>query len=457
MSVEKGFLKKITTDVADLQKAIEKQVESDMILDSVNKKLFDISTWYYNTYSALLTSDSLKMILGKSKMEEDFKQKLTLLFTEIQSATYENHPITFLVDELKHSFKKDQLKKTLIDSVGLLEQSNIDAAINTLKEGVVKLELTGRDDIREGFIDESADARMAHYFDVKNHPEKFRGIHIGWPTFDSVTNGVRGGQLMVIIGAVKEGKSTALLNIGYHAHANEGANVLYVSVEMPKEQIERRYDSRASGLSYSKIRDGFLTPQEEIIYKKCHDKQKALKNKFYVIDSHDCSTTYLRSKLQTFPHKFDLIMLDYLTLVQPSRRGRDQWESIGKVTEEVRAIARELNIPIITAAQANREGIKESKYKYGVENIGLSHLISAHADTLLSLRLVDRDELEVSDIVEMTAATIAIRDDKGCRFTIDACFDKMLMKERQVDLIASGNPLGAINASLPPMSTQPGS
>ena len=100
-----------------------------------------------------------------------------------------------------------------------------------------------------------------------------------------------------------------------------------------------------------------------------------------------------------------------------------------------------MNIPIITAAQANRDGIKEAKYKYNVENIGLSHLISAHADTLLSLRLTDRDELEVSDVVEMTAATIAIRDDKGCRFTIDACFDKMLMAERFVAPTVGGIPL----------------
>ena len=430
MSVEKGYLKKVLSSIADLQLSAEKQVEKDLIIDPVNKKLFEIVVWYYQKYNSLLTLDTLNLILAKSHIAEELKQKTVLLFTELQTFS-ETRPTSFIIDELKHDYKKFKLRETLIASVNNLEAARVKEAIDSLKEGIVKLELTGRDDVREGYLGSSADDRYSKYLDIKNFPQKYSGIPIGFPTFDSVTNGVRGGQLMVLIAAVKEGKSTMLLNIAHNVHV-AGRSVLYVSVEMPKEQIERRYDSRASGLSYSKIRDGRLNPTEEAIYQKCLATQKSRPNGFYVIDAHDCSTSYLRSKIRTFPHKFDLIVLDYLTLIQPSVKGRDQWEAIGKTTEEVRAIARELNIPIITAAQANREGMKESKYKYNVENVGLSHLISAHADTLLSLRLTDRDELEVSDVVEMTAATIAIRDDKGCRFTIDAAFDKMLMQERTI-------------------------
>jgi archaellum biogenesis ATPase FlaH len=443
MAVEREFLKKALFSTSELSLAAEKQVESDLILDPINKKLFEIVSWYFQKYSAVPTTDTLKMILSKSKIAEDVKQKVLLLFTELAAATYPDRPLTFLIDELKQDFKSFKLRDTLITSVNHLEADKINDSINSLKEGISKLELVGRDDVREGYLDKSADDRFAHYTDIKTNPDKYKGIPIGWPTFDSITNGVRGGQLMVIIAAVKEGKSTALMNIGYSCHA-AGYNVLYVSVEMPKEQVERRYDSRASGLEYSKIRDGKLNPMEEEIYKQCLNIQKSRTNKFYVIDAHDCNTTLIRSKLKTFPQKFDLVIVDYLTIVKPEVKatsGRDQWESIGKVTEEIRAIARELNIPIITAAQANRDGIKEAKYKYNVENIGLSHLISAHADTLLSLRLTDRDELEVSDVVEMTAATIAIRDDKGCRFTIDACFGKMLMAERFVSPTVGGLPL----------------
>lgn len=447
MSVEKEFLSNVVGSVPNLQLSAEKQVEEELFVDPVSKKLFGIVQWYFQKYNGLLSQDTLKLILGKSKIEDTLKQKVTLLFTELQGATFEVRPLTFIIDQLKHDYKTYKLRETLVTAVNNLEASRVAESIDSLKEGIVKLELTGRDDVREGFIDKSADARFSHYTDIKTNPDKYKGIHIGFPTFDSVTNGVRGGQLMVLIAAVKEGKSTCLLNIAHNAHV-AGHNILYVSVEMPKEQIERRYDSRASGLSYSKIRDGRLNPTEEAIYKRCLETQKSRDNKFYVIDSHDCSTTYLRSKLRTFPHKVDLVVLDYLTLVKPSVRGRDQWEAIGTTTEEVRSIGRELNIPIITAAQANREGIKESKYKYGVENVGLSHLISAHADTLLSLRLTDRDELEVSDVVEMTAATIAIRDDRGCRFTIDACFDKMLMTERAITPVGMSTPY-AVPAAAP--------
>ncbi len=437
MNLEREFLKKIISSTDNLQVAAEKQVEADLIADAVNKKLFEIASWYFQKYTGTLSQETLKLILAKSRIADDQKQKVALLFADLSSATFADRPLPFLIDELKQEFKTRKLRETLISSVNYLEAAKIQESIDSLKEGIVKLELTGRDDVREGFIDATADERFNRYTDIKTNPDKFKGIHIGWPTFDSVTNGVRGGQLMVIIAAVKEGKSTALLNIAHNAYI-AGHNILYVSIEMPKEQIERRFDARASGLSYSRIRDGKLNPMEEQIYKQCLQNQKTRQNKFYTIDSHNCTSSYLRSKIKTFPHKFDLVVVDYLTLVQPAVKGRDQWESIGKVTEEVRAIAREMNIPIITAAQANRDGIKEAKYKYNIENIGLSHLISAHADTLLSLRLVDRDELEVNDVVEMTAATMAIRDDRGCRFTIDACFDRMLMEERIVSPVGSG-------------------
>jgi len=438
MSVEKEFLKKVLTSPESMQEAVEKQVDTNLVLDPVNKKLFEIALWFFQKYSDILVEESLKAITDKSRMDDDLKKRVLLLYAEIQTDTYKDRPLSFLIDEMRHAFKKAQLKEMLISAVNDLESAKVDSAVKSLKSGIVKLELTGRGDIREGFLSESADDRYGRYLDIKNNPEKYKGIYIGWPTFDTVTNGVRGGQLMVIIGAVKEGKSTALLNIAYNAHI-AGHNIMYVSVEMPREQIERRYDTRDSQLSYSAIRDGKLSDTEEAIYQKVIENQKKRSGKFYVIDAHDCSTSLLKSKLSTFPHKIDLVVLDYLTLVQPSIRGRDQWEAIGRTTEEVRAIARDLHVPIITAAQANREGIKESKYKYGIENVGLSHLISAHADTLLSLRLVDRDELEVSDVVEMTAATIAIRDDRACRFTIDACFDKMLMTERNVALIESAS------------------
>lgn len=436
-TIEKEFLKKITESLVNLQQTTQYQLTTSLFADPINKKLFEIVLWFYQKYNNVISSDSLKIILSKSKMDESTQQKVLLLYTEIQSSTFENRPLTFLVDQLKETYKKAVLKEVLITSVSNFESSKVQEAVDILKSGITKIELNSRSDIKEGFIHESAEDRWTRYLDIKNNPEKYRGIPIGFPSFDRTTNGIRNGQLMVIIASVKEGKSTALLNMAYHATIT-GYNVLYVSVEMPKDQIERRYDARDSQLSYSKIRDGRLSPEEQRIYRKCLDDQKTRPGKMYVIDAHECSTSFIKSKIATFPHKFDLVVIDYLSIVKSANSGhKELWQTIGDIAYEIRDIARELNIPIITAAQANREGMKESKYKYGVENVGLSHLISAHADTLLSLRLVDRDELEVNDVVEMSAATIAIRDDRACRFTIDACFDKMTMTEREMIIKSS--------------------
>jgi len=437
VAIEREFLKRVLESSDNINQAIKFRVSKDLIIDSINKKLYEITTWFFHKYGSLLSADSLNIILGKSKLREDVKQKVSFLFTELQSTTFENRSIIFLIDSLRDDFKKQQLKDLLISSVNNFEAAKIDEAITDLKTGIIKIELNSRSETREGFIHDSADERGKKYYDVKEHPEKYRGISTGWPSFDRITGGIRGGQLMVIIGMIKSGKSCALLNIGYHASAIEHKNVLFVSVEMKKDQLERRYDARDSGLSYSKIRDGRLNLEEEEIYNKVREAQKVRPGKFYILDEAMCSVSFIKSKLSTLPFKTDLLIIDYLSILQPTVPTKDLWRMIGDLTVEVRDIARELNIPVVTAAQANREGLKEARYKFGIENVGLSHLISAHADTLLSLRLADPDELEVNDVVEMNAATIAIRDDRGCRFTIDACFDRMLLKERNLVLSSS--------------------
>ena len=436
--LEKTFLKKSLSSITGLQELPQLQFTEELLQDQTCRKLFEIASWYYTKYQNLVSADTLKLLLDKStKIDAPTRERVFFLYTELQSTVDPlDQNIKFVVDQLKDERRKDLLKETLLVAANNFESGHMEESLLDLKKGINKIELNIKEDIKEGFLDESTGLRWDRYQDIKNNPDKFKGIPIGFPSLDITTNGIRPGQLMVVIAGVKEGKSTFLLNAAYHASIL-GYKVLYVSVEMPKEQIERRYDSRDSGLSYSRIRDGRLSPDEERIYKECITRQKNRPGKFYTLDAHQCSTPYLKSKLMSFPYKFDLVVVDYLTLLQSAKAGsssREMWQTVGDITYEVRDIARELNIPIITAAQANRDGMKESKYKYGVENIGLSHLISAHADTLISLRLVDRDELEINDVVEMTAATIAVRDDKACRFTLDAAFDKMLLCERQMRL-----------------------
>lgn len=444
ITLEKTFLKKSLFSLSGFQELPQLQFTEDLLQDQTCRKLHELASWYYTKYQNLVSSDTLKLLLDKSiKIDAASKERIFLLYTELQNTPdIQNQTVKFVVDQLKDERRKDLLKETLLISANNFESGKVDQALLDLKKGINKIELNIKEDIREGYLHESADSRWDRYQDIKNNPDKFKGIPIGFPSLDLTTNGIRPGQLMVVIAGVKEGKSTFLLNAAYHASIT-GYNVLYVSVEMPKEQIERRYDARDSGLSYSRIRDARLAPAEEKIYQETILRQKNRPGKFYTLDAHDCSTSYLKSKLLSFPYKFDLVIVDYLTLVKSSKAGnagREMWQTVGDITYEVRDIARELNVPIITAAQANRDGMKESKYKYGVENIGLSHLISAHADTLISLRLVDRDELEINDVVEMTAATIAVRDDKACRFTLDASFDKMLLVERQLRVTGDTTP-----------------
>ena len=223
--------------------------------------------------------------------------------------------------------------------------------------------------------------------------------------------------------------STFLSNAGHNAHVN-GHSVLFVTIEMTKQQCERRYDAIDTELDYSLIRDGTLTKVEEDIYKQSLERQKNNKCLYYIYDTPNATVSMIKAKVKSLNQPIDLIVVDYLGIMDSDLRISENWEKVGSIAKELKTLAKDLDVPVLTAAQVNREGIKQQNYKYGKESIALSFLIIAHADIVLSLRNPEPDIQEVSDLLDINATVVANRDDKTFRFQLETCFKKILMKER---------------------------
>ena len=232
------------------------------------------------------------------------------------------------------------------------------------------------------------------YEDIKAHPEKYRGIKIGIDKLDAITGGFRKGELVVAMGATKVGKSIFLLNTEYNTMM-QGLNSIYVTIEMPAEQVRRRLSSRISGLPYLGIRNTTLT-EEELIKLKTDLKVFENNHGFpLIIDvPKDCSAKLIEAKIQSLrrTEKIDLVIVDYLLLMTPSipHHKMSREERVTQISLELKEMARALDIPVITATQVNanaEEGKKKKINKpYEWYDAGQAKSVAANCDWLLSLK-----------------------------------------------------------------------
>lgn len=434
--IEKEFLHFVLESETNLGKVISTGFKSDY-LDFENpgfssiRALFDVVINFYMKYGRIIDREHLLAYLVNSTFAEKEVKEILLTFEEVKHYS-PSKDFNFIIDNLKQNYSKFILQRKLGIGIDLLIKNDVSKCLQTIKEGIFSVENVLQETSNEGTIQESALLRVKNFEDIKNGATK-PGLSTGFSTFDKLTGGMKPGELIVVMSGPREGKSTFLLNVGYNVQMIQGKNVFFLSAENPRSQLERRYDSLHSGLPYSKIRDGTLSDSEEATFKKSIEEIIENKSIFYIWDQPICTPQMLSAKLSELEQtiKFDLIIVDYLSLIRPDKSSTSIWQDVGNVALGLREIARTRKVPVLTACQVSREGTKHQKIRYETYDIALSYLVIFHADTVLALRVLNPDILNTGlGICELNASIVKCRDGSQGEFTIDASFDIMKMQER---------------------------
>ena len=265
------------------------------------------------------------------------------------------------------------------------------------------------------------------------------GVPTGFPTLDKVTNGAMPGCLYLIAAGTGEGKSVMLLNIA-HNMWTAGKKVLFISVENYYDDVMRRFTSRDAEVFESDLKRGVLNPDQRRRLAESIARQKAGSKRLRVESrTSNCTPAYVEQKINDmFPEKFDAVFVDYLQImdlqVKNSRQdARDQY--FGDLAKELRRVAKEKHVPIFTAVQVNREGLKTKDESYSVAHIALSQQIANHSDLVLSIRALTPTKERVRGTVQMEASCAKNRNGAPGRFGISANFSVMQMVEQTMGVV----------------------
>lgn len=180
------------------------------------------------------------------------------------------------------------------------------------------------------------------------------GLPTGFRDLDRMTSGLQPSDLILVAARPSLGKTAFTLNIAQNVGVRQHKTVAFFSLEMSQEQLVQRLLCQIAHIDSQKLRTGQLNSDEE--WTRLTDAcDKLYESPIYIDDTPGISVAEMRSKARRLKseHGLDLIIVDYLQLMQ-GRNAESRQQEISEISRSLKALARELKVPLIALSQLSR-------------------------------------------------------------------------------------------------------
>ena len=233
------------------------------------------------------------------------------------------------------------------------------------------------------------------------------GIATGFVDLDYRTAGMQPSDLVLIAARPSMGKTAFVLNIAEYVAFKQNKTVAIFSLEMSKEQLVNRLFSLESKVDSQHIRTGQLSDQE---WEKLIESAGVIgRSNLIIDDTPGITVAELRSKCRKYKleHNLSMIIIDYLQLMSGSGRVDSRQQEISEISRSLKAIARELNVPVLALSQLSRAVEQRPDHRPMLSDLRESGAIEQDADVVMFIYREDyynRDSEERKDIAEIIIA-----------------------------------------------------
>lgn len=364
-------------------------LKSEYFSDQVDRTVFDLITDYVNKYNSFPTQTALDIDLNEKTglTEDQFKRAKELVSTLAKS---DEKDMNWLVDSTEKFCKDKALYNALMQSIQIVDDNKKDSisvgAIPKILQDALGVSFDNS--IGHDFLDD-ADARYEFY-----HRKEVR-IPFDLDFFNKITQGgLPRKTLNIALAGTGVGKSLFMCHSAAQ-NLMSGLNVLYITMEMAEERIAERIDANLLGVTLDELKE---LPQS-IYYKligrvRDRAKGKLIVKEYPTASAGSANFRHLLNELNLKKNFVpDIIYIDYLNICASSRikagSNVNSYTYIKAIAEELRGLAVEFNVPIVSATQTTRSGYSNSDV--GLEDTSESFGLPATADFMFAL--VTSDEL----------------------------------------------------------------
>lgn len=366
-----------------------------------------------STYIEFLSTISFK------ELTDEMKSRLPIVYSEVSQEKVEE-PLDFILDHLLKHYKTRKIKSILKNSIDGLKPGTIEETATYITSEVAKAKNYGLSEGTEGDFRNSGTSAMERYKQATQHG--YSGLKYGFPSLDLRTGGHGPGELWIVLGYMKVGKSSMLLNMANNVWKS-GKGVVYFSAEVSKTVLERRLTAMNVEIPITGIKQGTLIESDVKKMNAFYSNISKQPAPFYIVDRGAMTTEYIASKVHELKNimPIDLVVVDYLGICRTNnvKSSAKDYEVVAALSWDLRDIAKLENVPVLTAHQANREkGISRG--------IG----VGQNADFLFSIEIKDENQiLAGSESVDLDAKIMLARDSAAGQFSLEAYYSKGIIIE----------------------------
>lgn len=215
--------------------------------------------------------------------------------------------------------------------------------------------------------------------------ENITGIPTGFHELDVMTAGLQKADLIVLAGRPSMGKSALAISILEHAGVVAKVPCAYFSLEMSRDQLAQRMLCSIAGVNAHKVRTGFFSQTDWP--KLVTAAGKLSESPIFIDDTPTISSLELRAKARRLKsrHDIQLLVIDYLQLMRGGSRAENRQQEISEMSRSMKALARELNIPIISVSQLSRAVEQRADHRPQLSDLRESGAIEQDADLVMLL------------------------------------------------------------------------
>lgn len=231
------------------------------------------------------------------------------------------------------------------------------------------------------------------------------GIPTGFLDLDYRTAGMQPSDLILIAARPSIGKTAFELNIAHHVALKKNLTLAIFSLEMSKEQLVNRMFSMESNVDSQKLRTGQMNDQE---WERLIESAGTIgKSSMIIDDTPGISIGELRSKCRKYKleHNLSMVIIDYLQLMTGSGRSDSRQQEISDISRSLKALARELSVPVIALSQLSRAVEQRPDHRPMLSDLRESGAIEQDADVVM---FIYRDEYYNHDSDKRGIAEIII-------------------------------------------------
>ena len=270
-------------------------------------------------------------------------------------------------------------------------------------------------------IGDAMEGTLANIEAAANRDGALTGIATGFRDLDRLTGGLQRGNMVVIAARPAIGKSTFGIDLARAAAIRGGVTTVIFSLEMTRDEINKRVLSAESGVPLAHLNHGPMGPSDW--EKLAHTAAAVSRAPLFVDDSPHTTIAEIRAKCRRLKHQHNLglVIVDYLQLMSSARRYENRQQEVAEFSRALKLLAKELDAPVVAISQLNRSSESRADKRPLLSDMRESGSIEQDADVVLLLHRADAYDRDASP-GEATIFVAKNRQGQTDFFTVAARF-----------------------------------